>query len=1422
MLPISSSACPASGIRAARSVRLPLFVSTLLLSLALPAALLAQPVISELRIDQPSADNDEYFELAGTPGTGLDAYTYLVIGDGTGGSGVIESVTPLTGLSLDALGYLVAAESTFTLGVADAVVTLNFENSDNVTHLLVEGFNGTSGDDLDTNDDGILDVLPWTNIADCVALIETPGSGDLTYCAQSVGPDGTFVPAHTIACPSGFEIGPFDPASGSDTPGADNICTAATSARISEIRIDQPSADDDEYFELAGNPVDSLDGLTYLVIGDGTGGSGVIESATDLSGTALDAAGYFVAAEATFTLGVADLVTSLNFENSDNVTHLLVEGFTGASGDDLDTNDDGVLDLMPWLLTVDCIALVETPGSGDLTYCANAIGPDGTFVPGHVYTCPLSPNPGGFDLGQFDPAAGDDTPGADNACSTPTLGTLVINEVDYDQPGSDTAEFLEIRNNDASTVNLAGYQVQLANGTGGGAAVYGTFDLPAVDLAPGDFFVLCTDRTTVRNCDLEVLSSIQNGAPDGVGLFFGGQVVDAVSYEGDTAAPFTEGSGAGADPSSVDNVSLSRAPGGVDTNSNAADFAAVCATPGEANSTATASCPDVGPALLVVNEIDYDQPGSDTAEFVEIANVGAGAASLQGIDLVLVNGNGDTVYATVTLPNVTVPAGGHYVVCADALTVANCDLEGFSSIQNGAPDAVALVQGGSVIDAVSYEGNVAAPYSEGGPAPTDDSGTGQDNKGISRIPDGADTNQNDVDFAFVCITPGAANTSLASGCGATGPVREIWEIQGSGLASPFDGTGITTLGNVVTAVGPDGFALQTPTARSDGDPDTSDGIYVFTGAAPGVAVGDLVDVSGLVQEFFELTEITSPVVTVVGTSAVPAPIVWDATVPSPDPTAPSCAIELECYEGMVVSVAAGTFTSGSQSFGSDPVAEAYAVATTVRAFREPGIEFPGLSGLPVWDGNPEVFEVDPDRLGLPNQTLSAGSTFQATGVVGFEFGGYELWATSLTVTPASLPVPTSVRPSKTLGVGSLNLLRLFDDADDGGEQVLPTAEYQLRLTKASDYIRTVLRAPEVLGVQEVESLAVLADLAAQIAADDASVQYTASLIEGNDVGGIDVGFLVRSSVTVTAVTQMGAAEILSFDGSLLHDRPPLLLEGDFDGNAFQVLVVHNRSLSGIDDPTDGPRVRQKRLEQAQSIATMVQAIQTADPTVDLLVVGDFNAFEFSDGYVDAVGQIQGVVNPADNLLSGPDLVSPDLENLTLRLAAPERYSFVFRGNAQALDHALVTPSAAAKVTHVELGRGNADADALAITAPGALRSSDHDGFVVTLSFDQDGDGVTDAADLCADTRIPESVPTDRLGVLRWALTDADMSFDTRRRPWAQGQPHRLQFTTQDTGGCSCEQILDQLQLPRGLDRNQRRFGCLTVVMKYWTHLVASL
>lgn len=197
------------------------------IGMALVATASAQVNINEIRIDQPSSDNDEFFELAAPAGTSLDGLFYIVIGDGAGGSGVVESISDLAGMTVGSSGYFLAGEGSMTIAVPDLVSTLGFENSDNVTHMLVDGFTGALQDDLDTDDDGIFDITPWNSIVDSVALVENLGSGDLVYSTTMVGPDGTYVPGHVSLFAGTWEIGNFG-ISFEDTPGERNLVETGT------------------------------------------------------------------------------------------------------------------------------------------------------------------------------------------------------------------------------------------------------------------------------------------------------------------------------------------------------------------------------------------------------------------------------------------------------------------------------------------------------------------------------------------------------------------------------------------------------------------------------------------------------------------------------------------------------------------------------------------------------------------------------------------------------------------------------------------------------------------------------------------------------------------------------------------------------------------------------------------------------------------------------------------------------------------------------------------------------------------------------------------------------------------------------------------------------------------------------------------
>ena len=1161
-----------------------------------------------------------------------------------------------------------------------------------------------------------------------------------------------------------------------------------------------------------GTAWDYVDGWAYRVAGTGPDGSTFVIGNWTFSGVnAMDGQTTNDSSPTPFPLGTYG--GGVVVESSPIVASTTPSDGAGGVALDANINIDfsEAVDTTPNAFTISCTdsgAFTFTVSGGPQAYTLN---PDADFLNSETCTVTVIATEV-TDVDTDDPP---DTMAADYVFSFDTANpampdTVVINEImqNPDAVSDSNGEWFELFNTTTDDIDIDLWTVADDGSNEFTINNGGPLVVPA-----GGFLVFSNNADMSTNGGLQVDYEYSNmflgNGSDELVLFDNGLTeVDRVEWDNGATFPDPTGASMALIDASLDN----------NVGSNWCEAAS---TYGDGDSGTPGQVNDCG-FRPVVNEVDYDQPGSDTAEFVEILNRGTEVGNLSTVELVLVNGNGGAPYQTIGLPDVDLAPGEHFVVCKDAATVAVCDLDAISSIQNGSPDAVALRIDGVVVDTVSYEGDVAAPYTEGSGSGLSDSGSsGQDYRGISRLPNGFDSNRNNVDFARSCITPGASNTTIERGCTMTGPVLEIFEIQGSGESSPYDGQSLGSNGNVVTAVGIDGFAMQTPSARSDLDVNTSDGIYVYVGGPPAVEVGDLVDVNGEVREYFGFTEFAvGSTVSVTGTDAIPEAVQLNATVPSPDPAAPSCAIEFECYEGMLVEISNGSVTGPNQLFGNDPIAEVYITASSQRTFREPGIETPGIAGYPVWDGNPEVFELDPDALGLDNEIIAAGSSFSAKGIIAFEFGGYELWPIELDVTSAPLPSPVRLAAEGELTVGSLNMFFLFATENN----------YATRLAKISGYIRTVLNAPDILAVQEVGSLSELQDLAAKISADDASVSYSAHLVEGNDVSGIDVGFLTRDAIQVDAITQLGAAETFvnpsTGNNDILHDRPPLLLEGNlqlqFGSYPIAVMVVHNRSLNSIDTL----RVRVKRLRQAESIAMKVQALQDADPDVRLVVTGDFNAFEFTDGYVDAVAVISGNFDPTQSLVCSeaacmPDLVEPNLSNEFLNLPMASRYSFNFRGNAQVLDHGLTTVKLSSEVRDAQYGRGNADAASILVDDDGsadpnnlALRSSDHDGLVLFIAADEDADGVPNDADVCPSTMLPEGISSESLGVNRFADTDGDGIFDTVS---SKGKGPGNSYDLGDTAGCSCEQIIEA----QGLGNGHRKFGCSIGAMKNWVSLMAD-
>lgn len=631
--------------------------------------------------------------------------------------------------------------------------------------------------------------------------------------------------------------------------------------------------------------------------------------------------------------------------------------------------------------------------------------------------------------------------------------------------------------------------------------------------------------------------------------------------------------------------------------------------------------------------------------------------------------------------------------------------------------------------------------------------------------------------AFAVVVGNVVGAVVADDTGVVTIVNDdvqltaIHDIQGPGPTSPLVGATVSTRG-VVTALKSNGFFLQTPDAEADTDPLTSEGIVVFTGSTlpPAAVVGARLQVTGTVQEFVPgadpvqppLTEIAGAltIVPIAAGDPLPAPIALGAADVNPSSTIDA----LERVEGMRVSFASLTVTAPTQGFLSEAAATStssgifYAVVTGVpRPFREPGIQVPdplpagAPASIPRFDANPERLRVDSDaQPGAAAIDVPAGAVITGlVGVVDYAFRTYTILPDAGTATVASAPAvvrPVRAATATEATVASFNLERFFDTVNDPGisDVALTPAAFETRLAKASLAIRESLRLPDVLAVVEMENLTTLQTLAARIGTDAvaaglADPGYAAYLVEGNDIGGIDVGLLVKTAavgagvprVEVVSVVQEGLATTYTNPNTglaeILNDRPPLV--GDLivhyaDGRALPLTVIvnHLRSLNDVADETPqgggtiGGRVRAKRAAQAEYLASLVQARLTARPGERLVLVGDFNAFQFSDGLVDVIGTIKGTPSPAaDVVLASPDLLNPDLVDLVDAVPAADRYSYVFDGNAQVLDHVLVSPGALASVSGIAFTRGNADAPETnrnLATTPSRL--SDHDAAVIYL------------------------------------------------------------------------------------------------------------
>lgn len=764
---------------------------------------------------------------------------------------------------------------------------------------------------------------------------------------------------------------------------------------------------------------------------------------------------------------------------------------------------------------------------------------------------------------------------------------------------------------------------------------------------------------------------------------------------------------------------------------------------------------------VFINEIHYDNTGTDSGEAVEIA--GPAGTDLSGWSLVLYNGNGGASYRTATLSG----------VIADQSGTGHGTLSfGFPSdgIQNGAPDGIALVDAHQVaVQFLSYEGTFTA---NGGPA---DGSAGTD-IGVSEssaTPAGFSlqlqgSGQVYEDFAWAGASDdnfGTTNTGQSFAGAPPEPIGEcgdpattISAIQGNGASSPLTGT-FQTIEAIVTAdfsggAKLNGFFVQQADPEADADPASSEGLFIAASAP--IAVGDRVRMTGTVAETYGMTRLENVSSLQVCASGQTLPAAVAVELPF------GAENRQESREGMRVTLPQtltvtenynlaryGEFlvSAGGRLLTPTQVAEPGAPAQAVAAQNQ-------ANQLLIDDGanlqNPDPL-IYPQPAGLSAaNTLRVGDSLNgATGVLAYDFGAYRLQPTQALTLIADNPrdqAPTA-DPRASLKVASFNVLNYFNgDGNGGGFPTARGADTPAEFTKQRAKIVAALTRlnADVIGLMEIENdgyaaNSAIADLVAGL--NQAAGAGTYAFIDpgvapvGSDA--IAVGLIYKPA----RATPVGGAAILTaaFDPAFVDTKNrPTIAQTFRDKRANKLLTVavnHLKSKGSacddINDPDTGDgqgNCNLTRTAAAQVLADWLASDPTHAGAGNALIVGDLNSYAQEDpiSTLKTAGYHNLLENPVGNHAA---------------------YSYVFDGASGYLDHALANPGLAPQVKAVSEWHINADepraldyneefksAGQIAdFYAADAYRSSDHDPLLVQLfvAGDLDNDGDVDSTDAAA-------------------------------------------------------------------------------------------
>ena len=569
----------------------------------------------------------------------------------------------------------------------------------------------------------------------------------------------------------------------------------------------------------------------------------------------------------------------------------------------------------------------------------------------------------------------------------------------------------------------------------------------------------------------------------------------------------------------------------------------------------------------------------------------------------------------------------------------------------------------------------------------------------------------------------------------------IPQIQGAGASSPYKNTVQTTEG-VVTHVLVGGYFMQD--ASGDGNPLSSDGLFVYTGAAPTVAKGDLVRVKGTVVEYLapnsltEMTEVQASTVLSSGNTIAATNIEY---VPGMD---------LEPYEGMLVNFT-NTLTVNQTEYlgGRGELSLAIGRKETATNRYRPGT--PEALAMAAANLKNELI-LDDSLFTTPavvpylaaDGTVRSGDTvdhltgvldFGTTGGSGATFKIHPVSPPSFTRSNPRDAAPVLVAGPATTRVASANVLNFFTTFTNGENVFGQTgqgctigsstskgncrgADNLVEFVRQRDKIVNELVAmdADVVGLMEIQNNG------------DTALDYLVKQLNARS------GFPTYAYVPMPATTGTDAIRVAMIykpsrlamvggaltDGDGINNRPPMAQTFKApNGAKFSVVVNHFKAKAGC--PGSGANTDQHdgqgcfnatRVLQAQRLmGYFIPQVISAAGDEDVLVIGDMNAHGFEDP-ITSMTQA-GLVN--------------EIERFVRPQTIP--YSYVFNGESGYLDHALATASLDRQVAGVTEWHTNADEPtvidynmdgkndaAAALYVNDAFRSSDHDPVVVAINL----------------------------------------------------------------------------------------------------------